>query len=66
DFLPTLREKSPANIAIASLLFKSEELRHPLELDYVGFDIPSKFVVGYGLDYDSLGRELDAIYQLAE
>ena len=66
EFLPVLREKDPASIAIATLLFKSEELKYPLELDYIGFDIPSKFVVGYGLDYDSLGRELDAIYQLAE
>ena len=45
-------------------LHKSEATEYPLVLDYVGFIIPNKFVVGYGLDYDGLGRNLREIYQL--
>jgi hypoxanthine phosphoribosyltransferase len=57
--------EEPASLAIATLLLKPDALQFPLEADYVGFSIPSKFVVGYGLDYNERGRELDAIYQLA-
>jgi hypoxanthine phosphoribosyltransferase len=39
-------------------------LKYPLDVDYIGFSIPNKFVVGYGLDYDGLGRNTAAIYQL--
>jgi hypoxanthine phosphoribosyltransferase len=46
------------------LLHKPEATRFPLNLDYVGFSIPDKFVVGYGLDYDGLGRNLKEIYQV--
>jgi hypoxanthine phosphoribosyltransferase len=54
----------PAGIFIATLLFKPEAFRFNYALDYVGFEIPNKFVVGYGLDYDGLGRNLPSIYQL--
>jgi len=65
--LPMLAKKSPASISIATLLLKPDALQYPdLKLDYVGFEIPSKFVVGYGLDYDELGRNLEEIYQLKE
>jgi len=56
--------QKPASIAIASLLVKPEALKEPIDIDYVGFDIPTKFVVGYGLDYDGFGRNLKEIYQL--
>ena len=49
---------------IATLLHKPDATEFPLQLDYVGFDIPNKFVVGYGLDYDGLGRNLKEIYQV--
>jgi len=65
DFLPKLGHQQPASMRIATLLHKSEATTYPLTLDYVGFDIPNKFVVGYGLDYDGLGRNLKEIYQLA-
>lgn len=65
DFLPKLEHQQPASMRIATLLHKSEATTYPLTLDYVGFDIPNKFVVGYGLDYDGLGRNLKEIYQLA-
>jgi hypoxanthine phosphoribosyltransferase len=64
DFLPKLSHQQPRSMKIATLLHKSEATKHPLQLDYVGFDIPNKFVVGYGLDYDGLGRNLKEIYQL--
>jgi hypoxanthine phosphoribosyltransferase len=65
QFLPHLRQQQPRSIKIATLLHKAEATLHPLQLDYVGFVIPNKFVVGYGLDYDGWGRQYGAIYQLA-
>lgn len=63
-FLPKLVHQQPKSLKIATLLHKSEATEYPLTLDYVGFDIPNKFVVGYGLDYDGLGRNLKEIYQV--
>lgn len=63
--LEKFSEKHPKSIAVASLLFKPNALVHDLELAYVGFEIPNDFVVGYGLDYDGLGRNLRAIYKIA-
>jgi hypoxanthine phosphoribosyltransferase len=63
-FLPQLEHQQPASLRIAVLLHKPEALQHPLDIDYVGFSIPNKFVVGYGLDYNGLGRNLKEIYQL--
>jgi hypoxanthine phosphoribosyltransferase len=56
--------QSPASVSICTLLFKPAALKYPLdELEYVGFEIPNDFVVGYGLDYDGLGRNLKDIYR---
>jgi len=63
-FLPKLFHQQPHSLKIATLLHKSEATEYPLKLDYIGFDIPNKFVVGYGLDYDGLGRNLKEIYQV--
>ncbi len=64
NFLPKLVHQQPKSLKIVTLLHKSEATEYPLQLDYVGFNIPNKFVVGYGLDYDGLGRNLKEIYQL--
>ena len=64
NFLPRLEHQQPQSLKIATLLHKSEATEYPLKLDYIGFDIPNKFVVGYGLDYDGLGRNFKEIYQL--
>jgi hypoxanthine phosphoribosyltransferase len=64
NFLPKLKDHHPSSLKIAALLHKPEATRFPLNLDYVGFSIPDKFVVGYGLDYDGLGRNLKEIYQV--
>jgi len=55
----------PKRVAIATLLFKKEAFTFNYPLDYVGFEIPNKFVVGFGLDYDGLGRNYPEIYQLS-
>lgn len=55
----------PKRIAIATLLFKKEAFLFNYPLDYVGFEIPNKFVVGFGLDYDGEGRNYPDIYQLS-
>lgn len=65
EFLPKLHHQQPASLKIASLLHKPQATVFPLEIQYLGFSIPDKFVVGYGLDYDGLGRNLKEIYQLA-
>jgi len=64
NFLPKLKDHHPASLKIAALLHKPEATKFPLTLDYVGFSIPDKFVIGYGLDYDGRGRNLKEIYQV--
>jgi len=66
EFLPQLLNLAPASIKIATLLHKPDALKHPLQLDYIGFEVPNKFLLGYGLDYDGLGRNLNEIYQLVD
>jgi hypoxanthine phosphoribosyltransferase len=63
-FIPRLKDHHPASIKIAALLHKPEATKFPLTIDYTGFSIPDKFVIGYGLDYDGLGRNFGAIYQV--
>ncbi|MDO9552049.1 hypoxanthine phosphoribosyltransferase [Rhodonellum sp.] len=65
DFLISLiLKQTPKKIAIATLLLKPEAFKYDFKIDYIGFEIPNKFVVGYGLDYDGWGRNLPEIYQL--
>ena len=66
EFLPQLTNQQPASLRIAALLHKPEALVHPLTIDYLGFTVPNKFLLGYGLDYDGHGRNLKEIYQLVE
>jgi hypoxanthine phosphoribosyltransferase len=66
EFLPQLTVQQPASLKIASLLHKPTALEHPVIIDYLGFSVPNKFLLGYGLDYDGLGRNLKEIYQLVE
>jgi len=64
EFLPQLVSQQPASLKIAALLHKPEALKYPLTIDYLGFNVPNKFLLGYGLDYDGLGRNLKEIYTL--
>lgn len=63
--LQTLQQHAPASLAVATLLLKPDAVRYPVQADYTGFEIPPEFVVGYGLDYNCLGRNLRDIYILA-
>ena len=56
----------PASIAVASLLFKPQSYRKSIVIDYVGIEIPNDFVVGWGLDYNGYGRNLEDIYVIVE
>ena len=59
-----VNKQSPASIKVCSLLLKPAALKSPIdELEYVGFEIGNEFVVGYGLDYNGLGRNLKDIYR---
>lgn len=62
--VPELKKLRPKSVAICTLLQKTEALSVDLKADYIGFEIENKFVVGYGLDYDNLGRNYPMIYQL--
>lgn len=64
NFLLELNQLKPLSISIASLLVKPDALLHPIDIKYIGFNIPTDFVIGYGLDYDGLGRNYKDIYQL--
>lgn len=66
QFLPQLQNQQPLSIKLAVMLHKEETTVYNIHPDYCCFKIPDKFVVGYGLDYDGLGRNLPAIYQVLE
>jgi len=66
QFLPQVYNQQPSSLKIAVLLHKPQATVYPVKIDYTCFTIPDKFVVGYGLDYDGLGRNLAQLYQLKE
>ncbi len=61
-----LEKKGVNDIKVASFLMKPDSYKKDIKVDYVGMEIPNDFVVGYGLDYDGLGRNLKDIYVLAQ
>ncbi|MBS1589433.1 MAG: hypoxanthine phosphoribosyltransferase [Bacteroidetes bacterium] len=66
SFLPELLSRQPASLRIATFLSKPSALKYDVKADYIGFEVPNKFVLGYGLDYDGLGRNLPFLYELTE
>ncbi|MBR5860095.1 MAG: hypoxanthine phosphoribosyltransferase [Bacteroidaceae bacterium] len=66
NMLETLGTREPASIEIASLFVKPARLKVPVDVKYSAFTIPDRFIVGYGLDYDGLGRNLPDVYDVVE
>ena len=64
--LETLQARKPKEIRIATLLLKPDKLKVELDIHYVAMRIPNDFIVGYGLDYDGLGRNYRDIYTVME
>jgi hypoxanthine phosphoribosyltransferase len=60
-----LSSRGPASLNVLTLFRKPEATRNPVDIAYVGFDIPNEFVVGYGLDYDGLYRNLTSVSALS-
>lgn len=66
NLIQNLASRHPSDIRIATLLFKPEALQKPVRPDYVGFEIPKKFIIGFGLDLNGLARNLNDIYILKD
>jgi hypoxanthine phosphoribosyltransferase len=64
NLINQLQAKGPVSVEVASLLLKPDCLQHKLDVKYVAKSIPNNFVVGYGLDYNGLGRNLRDIYKI--
>jgi hypoxanthine phosphoribosyltransferase len=60
------KKQNVKSFKIATLFFKPEAYKKDIKIDYVGIRIPNKFIVGFGLDYDGLGRNLPDVYKLKE
>jgi hypoxanthine phosphoribosyltransferase len=59
-----MEQHNPNSVKVISLLMKPESLKYDVKIDYIGFKIPGKFVIGYGLDYKQQYRNLRAVYAL--
>ena len=66
NLINILKRDNPNSVEVVTLLYKPEAFRKDFEIKYVGFDVPNDFLVGYGLDYDGLGRNLDSLYTIIE
>lgn len=64
--LEILKQSGAAEVIVVALLLKPEAFRMDFEIDYIGMKIPNDFIVGYGMDYDRLGRNLKDIYRIVE
>lgn len=64
--LPKLKSLGAKDVKIATLLFKPEAFKKSFNIDYIGMNIANDFIVGYGLDYDGLGRNYGEIYKIVE
>ena len=62
--LTKIKKMQPASLNLAVLLLKPDSVKYRFDIPYLGFEIPNKFVIGYGMDYNGLGRNLRALYQL--
>lgn len=65
-FMPEIMNRQPASVKIATFLSKPDALKYDVKADYCAFEIENKFVLGYGMDYDGLGRNIPELYVLKE
>ncbi len=63
-FMPEIANRQPASVKIATFLSKPDALKYDVKADYCAFEIENKFVLGYGMDYDGLGRNIPELYVL--
>jgi hypoxanthine-guanine phosphoribosyltransferase len=61
-----VKKHNPKNVKVATLFFKPHAYQKKIKPDYVGMNVPDKFLLGYGLDFDGLGRNLKDVYVLNE
>ncbi|MEN8928163.1 MAG: adenylate kinase [Flavobacteriales bacterium] len=66
NIIEDLSSNNPKSLKVATLLFKPNAYQKDYPIDYVGFEVGNEFLVGYGLDYDEIGRNLDEIYIIKE
>jgi len=66
SILKQLKGYEPSEIKIATLLLKPEIFQNKYPVDYIGLEIPNEFIVGYGLDYNGYGRNLEDIYTVID
>ncbi len=66
NLIEDVKKLDPADVRVATLLYKPDACKKNIKLDYVGLEIPNDFIVGYGLDYNGQGRNLKDIYTLAQ
>jgi hypoxanthine phosphoribosyltransferase len=59
-----LEEKRPKSLQVATMFFKPGACQEKVQLDHVGMNVPNRFLVGYGLDYDGFGRNFQDVYEL--
>ncbi len=64
NIIKQLKGYEPADIKVATLLYKPQSMQSDIKLDYVGMEIPNDFILGYGLDYDGFGRNYEHIYKI--
>ena len=64
EFMPKLQGQGASSVRLVSLLHKPDALKFDVKIDYIGFSVPNKFLIGYGLDFDEKARNYRDIYQL--
>ena len=66
NLIQDIKKYKPSSVKIATLILKPKALKTNIVPDYVGLEIPNDFIIGYGLDYDGLGRNLKDIYKIVD
>jgi hypoxanthine phosphoribosyltransferase len=62
--IKNILQLDPSSVEVATLFLKRECLDYEMDLKYIGFEIPNRFIIGYGLDYDGYGRNYQDVYKL--